>query len=205
MTDHNDFPELTDAQKALWRAVTSDVREMPAGLRDDTATQEDMQGALERLRSCDIDREALINAPHFPPDAGPYAQALERILRRIPDGWGRWISHDAGWYPIVATFDERLAAIDPDYVVHQVKEKFGTLRYHCVPSGESSRAPWDRFKDITREAEQASARTCERCGEPGVLHRRNHWLKTLCTSCAETLRYAPIPSPRDHKDCTDEC
>lgn len=157
MTDRNDFPELTEAQKALWRAVVSDAREMSAGLHDGTATREDMQGALYHLLSCDIDWDMLINALHVPSDAGPYAPALERILRRIPDGWGRWISHNAGWYQIVAILDERLAAIDPDYVVHQVKEKFGTLRYYCAPSGELSPAQRDTFEHITHEAERASS------------------------------------------------
>jgi hypothetical protein len=47
----------------------------------------------------------------------------------------RWISHDARWYPLVISLDERLAAIDPDYIVHQVKEKFGTLRCRQNPIG----------------------------------------------------------------------
>lgn len=199
MSEHNDIPELSEAQKTLWLAALSDMREMSAGLQDGTTTEEEMQGALNRLASCDIDRRTLINAPHVPSDAGPYTQALERILRRIPDGWGRWISHDAGWYQIVAALDERLVAIDPDYVVHQVKEKFGALRYYCAPSGELSTERWDKFHDIIGEAERMSAVTCERCGKPGVLHRRNHLVKTLCASCAETLRYAPMP-PRDHND-----
>jgi hypothetical protein len=41
MSEHNDIPELTDAQKTLWRAVTSDLREMSARVRDGTATNED--------------------------------------------------------------------------------------------------------------------------------------------------------------------
>lgn len=144
MSEHNEIPELTDAQKARWQATVSDVKEMSAGLRGGTMTQQDMQGALNRLLSCDIDRDTLINAVHIPLDAGPYAPALQRILRRIPDGWGRWISHDAGWYPIVVTLDERLATIDPDYVVHQVKEKFDTLRAmrrHSRLRAEASRDP----------------------------------------------------------------
>lgn len=93
--------------------------------------------------------------------------------------------------------DERLAAIDPDYVVHQIKEKFGTLHYYCTPSGETNPAQWETFDDITGEAERASAIICERCGEPGVLHRRILWFKTLCASCAETLHYAPMLPPDD--------
>ena len=116
------------------RAMVSDMTEMAARLRDGTAAPEDVEGAVARILSVDIDRDTMLNALHVPADAGPYAPALETILRRIPDGWGRWISHDAGWYPIVVAFDQRLSAIDPEYVVHQVKEKFGTLRYYCAPS-----------------------------------------------------------------------
>ena len=199
MTGQNDFRELTDAEKARWQAVMSDLTEMSAGVHDGTATQEDIEGAFNRLVSCDIEQDTLINALHVPPDAGSYAPALEQILRRIPDGWGRWISHDAGWYQIVIAVDQRLAAIDPDYVVHQVKEKYGTLCYYCAPSGEPSPESWDTFHDIVDEAERAAAITCERCGEPGVLRRRRRWLKTLCTSCAEPLGYTPMP-PRDHDD-----
>lgn len=115
------------------------------------------------------------------------------------DGWGRRISHDEGWYPLVVNLDERLAAIDPDYVVHQVKEKFGTLRYYCAPSGDPSTELWDTFHGIVGEAERMSAITCERCGEPGLLHETNHLVKTLRASRAETLGYTPI-SPRDPTD-----
>lgn len=66
-----------------------------------------------------------------PEDAGEYAAGLERILRRIPDGWGRWIGCGPGWYRLLVELDTQLAALDPDYRVQQVKEKFGTLRYYC--------------------------------------------------------------------------
>src|SRR5688500_11988135 len=35
-----------------------------------------------------------------------------------------------GWWPIVTAIHAALSAIDPDYSVDQVKEKFGTLRYY---------------------------------------------------------------------------
>lgn len=197
--DHHELPELTDGQQAQWRAAMSDMREMSARLQEGAATREDVHGALNHLLSCDIDRDTLLNALHLPTDSGPYASALEKILRRIPDGWGRWISHDAGWYPIVIACDERLAALDPDYVVHQVKEKFGLLCYYCAPSGTPNPRLWEAFHDVTSEAERVAAVTCERCGQRGALHRRSHWVKTLCSTCAESLHYTPAPT-RGHND-----
>jgi hypothetical protein len=193
MSEHNDIPELTDAEKIRVRAMVSDMTEMAAGLGGGTATPADVEGAVARIMSVDVDRDAMLNALHVPADAGPFAPALETILRRIPDGWGRWISHDAGWYPIVVALDQRLSAIDPDYVVHQVKEKFGALRYYCAPSAEEpSPAVLDAFGAIIGEAERASAITCERCGEPGVLHETRCLVKTLCASCANRLGYTPV-------------
>jgi hypothetical protein len=192
MSEDNDIPELTPAEQIRVRAMVSDMTEMAAGLRAGTATPEDVAGGVARIMSVDVDRDTMLNALHIPADAGPFAPALETILRRIPDGWGRWISHDAGWYPIVVGVDQRLTAIDPEYVVHQIKEKFGTLRYYCAPSGEEpGSAVLDAFGAIIDEAERASAVTCERCGEPGVLHETRYLVKTLCASCADSLGYTP--------------
>lgn len=124
-----------------------------------------------------------LNAIEVPDDAGSHAGALERLLRRIPHGRGRWINHGAGWYPIIVACDEQLAAIDPAYVVLQVKEKFGTLRYYCTPSADLSADDRERFFDHVREAESVSARTCENCSKPGSLRDRGGWLKTLCDDC----------------------
>jgi hypothetical protein len=118
MSEHHDIPELTDTEKIRVRAMVSDMTEMAAGLRAGTATPEDVAGGVARIMSVDVDRDTMLNALHIPADAGPLAPALETILRRIPDGWGRWISHDAGWYPIAVGVDQRLSAIDPEYVVH---------------------------------------------------------------------------------------
>jgi hypothetical protein len=120
MSEDHDNPELTDAEKIRVRAMVSDMTEMAAGLRAGTATRQDVAGGVARIMSVDVDRDTMLNALHVPADAGPFAPALETILRRIPDGWGRWISHDAGWYPIVVGADQRLSAIDVEYVVQLV-------------------------------------------------------------------------------------
>jgi len=72
----------------------------------------------------------LLNSEWLPEDAGEHADGLLKIIRRIPENWGRWISCGSGWYPLLVELDEKLAQIEPDYEIHQVKEKFGTLRYY---------------------------------------------------------------------------
>lgn len=191
--DGDDIPELTDAERILLVAAESDFAAMGGALRTGTATPEDVEGAFARLMSLDIDPQKRRNALRVPRDAGPYAAAIEAILRRIPDGWGRWVSLDAGWYPLIASTDVRLAELDADYVVHQIKEKFGTLRYCCAPSGEDpSPELLDAMDAITDDAERVSAITCERCGLPAVLQRTRCWAKTLCPRCAEDLGYRPV-------------
>jgi hypothetical protein len=187
------IPELTESERIRLRATESDFAAMGDALRNGTATPEDVDGAFARFMSLDIDPQKRRNALHIPADAGPHAGAIETILCRIPDGWGRWISVDAGWYPLVIATDQRLAELDAHYVVQQIKEKFGTLRYYCAPSSEDpSPELLDALDAITDDAERASAITCERCGQPGVLQRTRYWAKTLCHSCADPLGYAPV-------------
>ncbi len=65
---------------------------------------------------------AIRDALRIPDDAGEYAEALRKILLRIPDGWGRWISCDRGWYRLVCELDSAVVQLDPAYEVHQCKE-----------------------------------------------------------------------------------
>ncbi|MGP0100814.1 MAG: hypothetical protein ACLPUT_04220 [Solirubrobacteraceae bacterium] len=114
--------------------------------------------------------DELLNAVHVPKDAGEHADALRGMLARIPDGWGRWISCDCGWYPLLVELDEQLRTLLPDYVIHQVKEKFGGLRYYwesgeevhdlddlepVTPGRDGNEAEWERWR-------QAHEAWCER-------------------------------------------
>lgn len=96
-------------------------------------------------------------------------------------GWYGCIAPD-GWKDIVLKADEMLGFIDPDYEIHQIKEKFGTLRYYfgTTKSGVES----DIMYAIERWAESRSASTCESCGKFGEL-RGDSWVVTLCDSCDE--------------------
>lgn len=105
----------------------------------------------------------------------PQRPAMEPVLTRIEDERSRSAWFGAGWDAIVLELDKALAAIDAEYVVHQAKEKFGTLRYYC----SIERDP-NGYRLIS-EAAGKSARTCERCGAPGALVKppAGMW-RTLC-------------------------
>lgn len=128
-------------------------------------------------------------------------QDFIEILQKIPDGWGRWITCDKGWYKLVIDTHKKLKYIDPDYEIHQIKEKFGGLRYyyHCsVPYKSIQREIMDA---IVESAESNAEKTCEACGansykDKAKTRLRNHWYKTLCESCAVEKGY-PVDEEED--------
>ena len=61
--------------------------------------------------------------------------------------------------------------------IHQIKEKFGGLRFYC-------NFYTDELKEMIREAEQESFRTCEFCGtKENVGHTVSGWYTTCCENC----------------------
>jgi hypothetical protein len=157
---------LDPAEQARWNAVaahTSDAAEAIA-----TGDAEGFAAAFAALRQTSVDLERVRDALHVPPDAGEWAPALEQILRRIPDGWGRWISCGPGWYPILARLDTGLAAIDPGYVVQQVKEKFGGLRYYTEPSPPPCCRVWESTHPLPGPDDH---RACETWDEAFAAHQ----------------------------------
>jgi hypothetical protein len=174
--------ELSEVEKARYRAARSASAEVRSAL--DSGDSDETAAALGQFMQAlsGLDPESTRDKLHVPEDAGQHRDALVTMLLRIPDNWGRWISCDAGWYPIIVELDRQLAAIDPNYELRQVKEKFGGLRYYFRASdpkfGKAMRA-------LVDEAETHCETTCETCGKPGALHTGRHsWLKTLCAACA---------------------
>lgn len=127
-----------------------------------------------------------------PADAGQYADGLRRILRRFPDPEYAWIECQRGWYGLIVDLDRQLAGIAPDYVLVQVKEKFGGLRYYAespqvVDETGSEYRDEDKagpFEALISEAEARSYRICEQCGNEGA-PTEGGWVKTLCESCRD--------------------
>lgn len=101
------------------------------------------------------------------------------IMNRIPVGWGRWISCDPGWYDLLIDLNRQLAEIDPDYELHQVKEKFGGLRYYI----SSNTAQWEEMQALIHEYERLSYTICETCGGDGENYTDHGWLLTRCVDC----------------------
>ena len=68
-----------------------------------------------------------------------------------------------GWVDIVAELDAEIAKIEPAYILDQVKEKFGGLRYYVRTTPETS----EQIQELIRAAEERASRTCQICGQPG--------------------------------------
>jgi hypothetical protein len=97
-------------------------------------------------------------------------------------GWYGCIAPN-GWKDIVLKADEMLAFIDPDYEIHQIKEKFGTLRLYFGTTFEFGTVQSNIMYSIERWAESMSATTCESCGKSGELRTETHYIVTMCNDC----------------------
>jgi len=80
-----------------------------------------------------------------------------------------------GWYTVIETVCYLLSARNGSIRFLQIKEKFGCLRIYFQRSDDYS-------KGVKQMAELISARTCEICGNPGVLYKSAGWLATRCLS-----------------------
>ena len=119
----------------------------------------------------------------------------KKIESRIPQGWGTWISCYEGWDWILEDIEEMLNYLDPEYEVHQVKEKFGTLRFYYAIHGD--KIVHKIASSLVRQAEYESEYTCEICGcssriatdrvayDPTVKLRTSGAYMTRCDTCFE--------------------
>lgn len=98
-----------------------------------------------------------------------------RLKEDFPELYGSLnvINCDDGWEPLIRRLSERLESLGVKAL--QVKEKFGTLRFYLDMYTDEAEA-------AIAIAEEESARTCERCGAPGLL-RDGSWVLTLCDAC----------------------
>jgi len=104
-----------------------------------------------------------------------YANFPEQIQKRVDAGAHCDSQVGPGWIPLILELDKQLEQIDSNYVINQIKEKFGGLRYYVDSLSDEG---WK----LVDEAEAKSMTICEVCGQPGK--RTNipggFWIKTLC-------------------------
>jgi hypothetical protein len=101
---------------------------------------------------------------------------------------------DEGWRDLLERACVRMEnAVDNDdaFIVEQIKEKLGTLRFYW--SGELSQEAEAKVKEAIALAEARSACTCEICGAEGRLYNRGGW---LATACAQHARGEAVPIKR---------
>ena len=93
-----------------------------------------------------------------------FADSSMRIELYCPDGW----------VDLVNDLEARLAETDPDHEIHQVKEKFGGLRYYTGGLSEAGHR-------LIEEYENKSTHTCQVCGAEGERTTTGSgWMATLC-------------------------
>ena len=85
-----------------------------------------------------------------------------------------------GWSKIIDSLYDNLP-IPKTIQVHQVKEKFGGLRFY------TSACTKEEYK-IIDEACALSEKTCEQCGEPGTVKKDGYWLLCACDKCFEEYK-----------------
>ena len=91
-----------------------------------------------------------------------------------------------GWRQIVDVLVVAFRKIDPDYRIHDVKEKFGGLRFSTAWTQDNDNA--DAFRNLIRAAEAGSYEIGQYCGSgTGVTTAsRPRWVRTLCSACADS-------------------
>lgn len=100
-------------------------------------------------------------------------KSLELMDEKLYSGFDGTVG--PGWIPILDRLAEDLVKMGWDRDLHQVKEKFGTLRFYI---GRTT----DEMEARINQAENESAVTCEECGKTATL-KGTGWVVTNCDDC----------------------
>lgn len=107
---------------------------------------------------------------------------MRELEARWKERWGKEapvIECGYGWDDLLLALDDELVKLDPTYLLYQVKEKFGGLRFYAAYDTNVS----NKFHDLIAAAEEKSFSICESCGEPGECIVRHGWYVTRCEAC----------------------
>ena len=105
----------------------------------------------------------------------------KEIHERVENGMGCASHISEGWYELVRELDSNIAEICPEYIIDQVKEKFGRLRYYISGITEDiDEAKVKTIYNLIHEAEEKSGKICAICGNVGKLGNYNGVYATRC-------------------------
>ena len=84
-------------------------------------------------------------------------ERIESIKRRLTnDGVGGFDIYPEWEDLVIKLDDDELSALDPDYTLSQVKEKFGGLRYYFMASEGTSYEDYEKMRNLVNMAENDS-------------------------------------------------
>jgi hypothetical protein len=100
----------------------------------------------------------------------------EELRSRIIEPFSKDINCDIGWDGLLVDLHDKVVAIDPNYTLCQVKEKFGGLRFYYNASDPTL----DQIiRSVVSFYEKLSYSVCEVTGGPGQLMHQKERYKTL--------------------------
>ena len=115
-----------------------------------------------------------------------YERMSDDLKERVDKGIGCGSYVLEGWATIINTLNDEIAAIDPDYKVDQIKEKFGGLRYYVHLSKDLTEPQVDAIRQLIDEAEGETMQTCDVCGAPGKCATQGRgYIATRCEEHSE--------------------
>lgn len=100
----------------------------------------------------------------------------QELISRIIDPFEKAIYCEPGWNGLLYDLHDKIVAVDPDYTIAQVKEKFGTLRFYYNASNPERD---ELIRTLVRFYEKLSGSVCEKTGERGSLMVKRGLYKTL--------------------------
>ena len=107
------------------------------------------------------------------------AKLPEPIRKHVYPEDPYWCYVPDGWRDLVCRMNEHLEVLEPDYILHQAKEKFGGLRYY-THTPDRTNNEHDLFWIIVSYYESLSFRVCDVCGEYGTKWIKGGFVRTRC-------------------------
>ena len=122
----------------------------------------------------------------------------KKLVKKFYDRWPKWFQGltqsptqsclafgfecGDGWFDLLWNLCEDIEKLNPpdDFEVHQVKEKFGGLRFYI---GVAT----DEIFNCIHQAETESYKTCEICGSKDNVTSEGRWIETLCKECRKPI------------------